>query len=169
MQIDFCVLAFGFSLYQYKHKDMTIQQLIDKVKVIVQEKLQINTFYIGNNFDMSAGKGDNYPCVWFEMPVLVNYNNKCKHSKEYTFSMDFLTLPEYDDTTDEINMISHMESYADGFLQHLKMDLDFSLVDFPNGLTVKSMNADKACGIRLDIKVNTGRICVDCLEHPETC
>jgi hypothetical protein len=31
--------------------------------------------------------------------------------------------------------------------------------DLPTGLSVKSINADVACGIRLDIKINTGRVC----------
>jgi len=138
---------------------MTIQNLVDVCKDITLHKLQFKSFYIGNTWDMSAGKADIYPCLWLEMPVLVDYQTINKINKQFTFSLDLIILPKLDDTTDEINMISHMEEYADEFLYYLKQNPDFILMDFPTGLTIKSINADNACGIRLDIKVKTGRVC----------
>jgi hypothetical protein len=148
---------------------MNINCLVNRCKSIALENLNFKSFYIGNTFDHSTSKGDTYPCLWAEMPILVDYNNACKHSKQFTFSLTFLTLPHLDDTVDEINMISHLEEYADKFLQYLKEDKDLSIVPSPTGLTVKAINADVACGIRIDIKVNTGRVCDDICDIKELC
>jgi hypothetical protein len=138
---------------------MTINELMEACKDITLNKIEAASFYVGNTWDMAAGKADIYPCVWFEFPVLVSYSTRVTLSKEFTFSLDFLIMPKMDDTTDEIQKISDMEIMADSFLYWLKKDLRFPLEDLPTGLTVKSINADNACGIRLDIKVNTGRAC----------
>lgn len=99
---------------------MNINQLVEKVKLIVLDKLEFKEFTVGNTWDMAAGKGDKYPCAWMEFPVLVTYSVTGKLQKELTFSIDFLNLAKLDDTADEINHISHMEEYADIFLQYLK-------------------------------------------------
>jgi len=138
---------------------MSIQELVDVCQDIALNKIEAQSFYVGNTWDMSTGKGDIYPAVWFEFPVLVDYTTVNTLSKQITFSLDFLTLANLDSTTDEIQMISHMEELADEFLFYLKRNKQFPLVDIPTGLTVKSINADNACGIRIDLKVNTGRYC----------
>jgi hypothetical protein len=138
---------------------MNIQDLVDIVKDIALNKVDAKSFYIGNNWDMSATKGDQYPSVWFEMPVLVTYTTVGSLSKEFTFSLDFLGFPKPDNTLDEIQVISDMEEMADLFLYYLKQNKTIPMSDLPTGLSVKSINADVACGIRLDIKINTGRVC----------
>jgi len=140
--------------------NMTIQNLVDVVKGIVLDDLGMSSYYVGNSWDMSTGKADTYPNCWFEMPVLVNYNVQNKQYKTFVFSLDFLKLPEMDNTSDEILKISECEVLADKFLSYLKQDSDFSLVETPTGLSVKSINADNACGIRLDIRVNAKRECL---------
>jgi hypothetical protein len=139
---------------------MTIQELVDLVKDLSLNSIEAKSFYIGNTWDQSSGKGDIYPCVWFEFPVMTAYQTVDVITKELTFSLDFLTLAKSDNTVDEINMISHMEVLADLFLYYLRQQKQYlSLVDKPIGLTVKNINADNAVGIRLDIKINTGREC----------
>ena len=146
---------------------MSIQELVDVCRDISLNKIDAKTFYVGNTWDMSTGKGDIYPAVWFEFPVLVDYTTVGPLSKQLTFSIDFLTLANLDDTLDEIQMISHMEELADLFLLYLKKQKGFSLVDIPTGLTVKSINADNACGLRIDLRVNTGRVCPDCTKKTD--
>jgi hypothetical protein len=150
---------------------MNISQLICKCKDIALNKLDMKSFYVGNTFDHSTSKGDSYPCLWFEMPVLTEYSIAGKHNKQFTFALSFLNLPKLDDLNDEINHISHMEEYADRFLQYMKQDPDFSLFQTPVGLSLKAINSDIACGIRIDIKVNTGRVCdpVTCDTEPPCC
>ena len=119
---------------------MTIQELVDVCEDIALNKIDASSFYVGNTWDMSTGKGDIYPNVWFEFPVLVDYKTISNLTKTFTFSLDFLTLAKSDDTIDEINMISHMEELADLFLYWLKRDPNFKLLDAPTGLSVKSIN-----------------------------
>ena len=139
---------------------MTIQELSDKIKAIALDDVGLRSYYIGNTWDMSAGKEDTYPNLWLEMPILVEYSTQQKLYKTFTFSVDILMLPKLDDLPDEIDKISQCEVYADQFLHYLRQDSDFVIQDFPSGLTVKTINADQACGVRLDIKVNTGRVCL---------
>jgi len=146
---------------------MNINDLVDVCRNIALNKIEAKSFYVGNTWDMSTGKGDIYPAVWFEFPVLVDYSTVNTLSKQITFSLDFLTLGNLDDTNDEINMISHMEELADLFLLYLKKQKSIPLIDLPTGLTVKSINADNACGIRVDIKINTGRVCPDCTQKTD--
>lgn len=138
---------------------MTINQLVSRCRDIVLDKMEFQSFYIGNVWDQSTQKGDTYPTAWFELPVIVEYNSVGKHSKQYSFSIVLLTMPKMDDVPDEVNKISDIERYADIFLQYLKEDKDMALVERAIGMSVKSINSDYAVGIRLDIKINTGREC----------
>lgn len=147
---------------------MTIQELVVKCKAIALDYLEMKSFYVGNEWDHSTSKGDTYPALWFEMPVLTEYQTT-GNNKTMTFSLVFLTLPELDNTVDEINMISHMEELADEFLQHLKKDKQLALFQLPTSLSVKAINADVACGVRVDIRVNTGRVCVTPCVPPTVC
>jgi hypothetical protein len=147
---------------------MTINELVRIIKHIALDKMSgIKSFYVGNTWDMSQDKGNVYPNLWLEMPILINYTIQNKLTKEFSFSIDILDLPKLDDTLSEIDRISHCERLCDEFLFLLQQDIEckkeFSLVDLPSGLSVKAINADNACGIRLDIKVNSQRICLkDC-------
>jgi hypothetical protein len=61
--------------------------------------------------------------------------------------------------------MSHAEEKLDLFLQYLRLDKELSIVS-ANGLTIKAINADVAAGIRLDIRITTGRYCPeDCLNY----
>jgi len=139
---------------------MTIQELVTVVKDIALEDISLNSFYVGNTWDHSTGKADQYPCLWFEMPVLVDYNVQSKLFKTFIFSIDILMLADLDNVYDEIDKISQCEVLADKFLYYLKQNTDFNLVNNPSGLSMKSVNADDAVGIRLDIRVNTPRVCL---------
>ena len=138
---------------------MTISELVEVVKGIAIDDLGLNSFYVGNTWDMAGGKADNYPNLWFELPVLVDYNVQTKLSKQFTFSIDILMLAKLDNVNDEVHQISHCEEYADKFLAFLKTRLSYTLLNNPSGLTLKSINADDAVGVRLDIRINTPRVC----------
>jgi hypothetical protein len=139
---------------------MTISNFIDVCKDIALNKLELQSFYVGNTWDQSSSKGDIYSCLWLELPILIDYSTIVTLSKEFTFSINILDLAKSDNVNDEFRVISECEQRADLFLAYLKQNLKFPLVDRPTGLTVRHINADGACGVRLDIKVNTGRECL---------
>ena len=139
---------------------MTIKELTEVVKTITLEKLNLNSFYIGNTWDHSTGKADQYPNLWFEMPVLLNYNIQNKQFKTFIFSVDILMMPKMDDPIDEIDKISQCEVLMDKFLHYLKANGDYNIFLNPTALSIKSINADNACGVRADIQVNTKRECL---------
>ncbi len=136
---------------------MNIQEMIDKIKVISLNHKEIKSFYVGNTWNMSGGKGDVYPAVWVELPVLVGYS--INNRKTYTFSFDVLMLPKNDDVNDEVFKISQCEAIADQLLQAFKSYLPHSGIESMDGLSVKNINADTACGVRIDIRLQTNREC----------
>jgi len=139
---------------------MTLEELVDIVKTITLEDLELNSFYIGNTWDHSAGKRDLYPNLWFEMPVFTSYVVSTKLAKTFTFSVSILEFPSMDNTESEIKNISICEVYADKFLSYLRAN-GISINGEPSGLSIKSVNADNACGIRLDLSISTPRECLE--------
>ena len=139
---------------------MTIQELVDIVKTIALEKVDLESFYIGNTWDQAVGKSDDYPNCWFEMPVLVDYQVSAKLSKTYTFSINILMFPKLDDPVDEIDKISQAEVLMDKFLMYMNRDSSIKMLNDPTALSVKSINADNACGVRVDVQVTTPRVCL---------
>lgn len=138
---------------------MTIQNLVDEIKSIVLNDMDIRSYSLGNTWDQSVTKGDQYPHFWFEMPVLVSYNVQAKQFKTFTFSINILQLPKMDNPADEIHHISECEVLMDEFLLRLNQS-SFDIVVNPTSLSIKSVNADNACGVRADIQVNTKRECL---------
>ena len=88
------------------------------------------------------------------------YSLSLKNHKEIDISLDFLYIPRLDDVPDEFNFMSHAEEDLDLFLQYLSKDKNLTIIS-ATGLTIKSVNADMAAGIRLDVRIRTGRYCPD--------
>jgi len=111
---------------------------------------------VGNTWDMSTTKGDVYPAVWVEMPVLVEYTLK---TKTYTFSIDVISLAKSDDLNSELSIQSQCEAIADQLLQVFKLKIANMSEGRLTGLTVKNINADIATGVRVDVQFITNREC----------
>lgn len=136
---------------------MNIQSLIDRIKYICLNHKEVKSFNLGNTWDMSSTKGDIYPAVWIEQPILITY--ELKGNKQYTFSLDVLMLPKSDDRGDEVWKQSECETIADELLQAFNKYIKNFGISSSNGLTVKNINADMAVGVRIDIILNTNREC----------
>lgn len=136
---------------------MNINYIVQRIKEIALNHKDIKSFYIGNTWDASTGKGDIYPCLWVEFPVLIEYTPK---QKTYTFSINVLMLAKSDDTYDEMNKQSQCEEIADQLTQAFQKYINNISVGRNVGLTVKNINADVATGVRIDIQFNTNRECV---------
>ena len=139
---------------------MTINEIIIKIKDICLAHEDVNSFNVGNTWDMSTGKGDVYPNVWLELPVLISYSTQNKPIKSFTFSFDVLMVPENDNVLDEFDKISQCEVIADQILTSIKTLKGFSITNSPSGLSVKNINGDMACGVRIDLVLTTNRECL---------
>lgn len=137
---------------------MTIQELVNRIKEISLNHIEIKSVHVGNTWDMAASKSsDIYPACWIEFPVLVTYGTGSQ--KTYGFSIDILALPKQDDVWDEMNVISQCEAIVDQLTQVFKLKIAGIGVGRMTGLTVKNLNADIACGVRIDIEVITNKEC----------
>lgn len=136
---------------------MNIETLKNRLRDICLTHADVRSFHIGNTWDEAVNKSDDrYPAVWFELPVLIDYTPK---TKTYTISMNILELPKLDDVGDELHQISHAEEIADALIQafsHKICDINVGVV---NALSLKNVNSDIACGVRLDLAINTSRLC----------
>lgn len=136
---------------------MTIQDLIDRLQYICLNHVEVKSFNLGNTWDMSTGKGDDYVAVWIEQPILVEYVKQGQ--KNYRFSMDVLALAKNDNMPDTFKKQSECESIADDLLQAFSKYMKNFGLETATGLTVKNINADQAVGVRVDITINTNREC----------
>jgi len=136
---------------------MNINDIVKRIEEISLNHNLVKSFYIGNTWDASTGKGDVYPCVWTEFPVLIEYTPK---QKTYTFSLNVLMLANNDDTYDEMNKQSQCEVIADQLTQAYQKFINGIAVGRNVGLTVKNINADVATGVRMDLQFITNRECV---------
>lgn len=135
---------------------MNIQDLTNRMKEICLNHKDIKSFNVGNTWNMATGKGDVYPAVWVESPVLINYTLK---QKTYTFSLDVLMMAKANDVNDELYKQSICEQIGDQLLQVFKLKINGLSEGRMTGLTVKNINADLAVGVRIDLEFNTNREC----------
>ena len=136
---------------------MNINEIIQRMETVTLAHKVVKGFYVGNTWEMAASKSsDIYPAVWVEFPILVNYNG---NDKVYTFSFDVLMLPKQDDVWDELDKISQCEAIADQLTQAYKLKIKGVGFGRMTGLTVKNLNADIACGVRVDMDVTTNKEC----------
>ena len=137
-----------------------IKTLVERIKAISLNHKEVNSFHVGNTWDMATGKDDVYPNVWVEFPVLIEYTSSPRGSnKVYTLSIDVLDLAKNDDTWDEMSKESQCEQIADQLLQAYQKYISQYSNGRMVGLTVKNINADKAVGVRIDVQFQTNREC----------
>jgi hypothetical protein len=136
---------------------MNIQDTVNRIKEICLNHVDVKSFNVGNTWEQSTTKGDIYPAIWLELPVLIEYVKQGQ--KNYTFSLDVLMLAKNDDTVDELQKQSECETIADELIQAFMKYIKNVGIETATGLTVKNLNADMATGVRIDLKVNTNREC----------
>ena len=134
----------------------SIKDTVERIKEISLAHKEIKSFHVGNTWDHSTSKGDQYCALWVEFPVLVEYTLV---QKIYTFSIDVLTLAHADDTWDEMEKQSYCEAIGDELLQAYKKYIANFNMGRMTGLTVKNLNSDMATGVRLDVQFITNREC----------
>lgn len=136
---------------------MNLQEIVNKIQEISLQNEYINSFNVGNTWNQSASKSsDVYPACWLELPVLINYAQP-KVQKRYEMSLDVLMLAKQDDLMDELNKISQCEQIADEIIKILEFKVQGFKLANATGLTVKAINADLACGVRIDFTIITNR------------
>ncbi len=137
---------------------MTINEVITHIKDICLKHNQINSFQYGMKYNSATGKGEKYPLIWLESPVLINYDNQ--RNKRYTMALNVLMLAKPDDYIDVVNKQSQTEEIMDDILQGMqflfKNNLGYETID---GLTLENFSDDMAVGCRADFTLITNRNC----------
>ena len=137
---------------------MTINKTIDHVRHISLKHEQVKTFHAGHSWNSATNKGETYPNVWLEMPVLNSYTNA--REKRYTFALNVLMLAKQDDFLDVINKQSQCEEILDDILQALQFLFKNNMgYEDITGITLENFNDDLACGARADLTIITNRTC----------
>jgi len=136
---------------------MNLQELIANIQELCLSHKQISSFQVGNTFDVGVAKAQEYPCVWLELPLLVDYNET--RSKTYSTALNFLSLCKADNLDSAVEKTSDMEVICDEVLQAIKSK--FTKIGSENtvGVTMRSFSDDDLVGVRCDITFLVGREC----------
>jgi hypothetical protein len=141
---------------------MTLNELLTNIQELALSNKQIKAVQTGSKFDVGVAKKDEYPCLWIEIPILINYNDN--RFKTFTFALNFLSLCKADDLTDAILKTSDMEIVSDDVLQAIKYKYTHIGIENITGLTLKSFSDDDLVGVRVELTFMLGRDC-DWREH----
>lgn len=137
---------------------MTLNNLINEIKTLALSHDQITAYHVGESFDVATSKSsENYPAVWFELPILSNYIDRRK--KTHTLALNTLTLAKSDDINDQMNKTSDMEVVMDELLQAI--DDKFQNIGLSDivAVTLRNFSDDDLVGVRCDITFTIGRQC----------
>lgn len=137
---------------------MTINEVVQHIKEVSLKHKQVIAFQAGMRYNMATGKGESYPLIWLETPVLIDYPNQ--RNKTYTMAINVLMLAMPDNYKDVVNKQSQTEEIMDDILQALqyiyKGNLGYESID---GLTMENFSDDLAVGCRADFTIITNRNC----------
>ena len=136
---------------------MNLQELLQSLTDLALSHKQIKAVQTGNKFDIGVAKADEYPSLWLETPILIDYNNKIK--KTFTFALNFLSLCKSDDLQDSIAKTSDMEIVCDEMLQAIDDKYRHIGIENITGLTLKSFSDDDLVGVRVELTFMVGKQC----------
>jgi len=137
---------------------MTLSDLIDDIKELALAHDQVVSFHVGESFDVATSKSsERYPAVWFELPILTQYDNSRR--KIHALSMSFLTLAKSDDIADQMYKTSDMEVVADEVMQAINDKFQNIGVQSISSITLRNFSDDDLVGVRVDLGFIVGRAC----------
>ena len=137
---------------------MNLNELITDIKSISLSHDQVVSFHVGNDFDIATSKSsEKYPAIWFELPILTNYQDRRK--KTHTAALNALSLAKADDIDDQIYKTSDMEIIMDELLQAIDNKFPTIGLSDIDSITLRNYSDDDLVGVRCDITFTIGRTC----------
>lgn len=122
----------------------------------------INSYEVGDNFDMQKTGESIYPMLFFEDNTFnINYLKGYK-----TFNLTYYIVEQpMESGEDYIELMNKIEIINDNILQYLQLDNVDLVYEFSNinSIPLKEWMGDKTCAIRTEITFNVLREINNCL------
>lgn len=136
---------------------MTLDQLRTILKTTALQHKQVKTFDYGESFEAAINGNYEYPAIFMELPVLINYDNRGLQ-KTFDFAIDVYDLPDFDDKNDAFNEFSNAEVIGDAYFSKLKADNQTTFrISSINAVTFRNQTDDDLAGVRYELTINTNR------------
>ena len=137
---------------------MTLNELITEIKALALAHDQVQSFQVGESFDVATSKSsERYPAVWFELPILISYDDARK--KSHALALDVLTLAKEDDINDQMYKTSDMETIGDELLQAINDKFTNIGILGSGAITLRNFSDDDLVGVRVEVAFTVGRAC----------
>lgn len=136
---------------------MTLKQLKEILRVTALQHKEVNTFDFGETFEAAINGNYQYPAIFMELPVLINYTPDGL-DKTFSFAIDIYDLKDFNDKDADYDAFSNCEVIGDAYFSKLRADnrSTFSITDI-NAITFRNQTDDDLAGVRYELLVTTRR------------
>ena len=136
---------------------MTLEELKEILKTTALDHKQVKTFDYGETFLAALDGQYEYPAIYLELPILINYDDRGLQ-KTFQFAMDVFDLKQFNDKEADYDAFSNAEVIGDAYFSKLKAEYSdqFRISDI-NALTFRNQTTDDLSGIRYELIVTTSR------------
>ncbi len=136
---------------------MTLETLKDILRTTALNHKQVKTFDFGEQFEAAVDGNYEYPAIFMELPVLIDYDDRGLQ-KTFSFALDVMDLTDFNSIDKDYNAFSNCEVIGDAYFSKLKSDnnTEFRISDI-NALTFRNFSDDDLAGVRYELTVTTSR------------
>lgn len=136
---------------------MNLNDLMEILKVTALNHKDVNTFDYGESFEAAINGNYEYPAIFMELPVLIDYDDRGLQ-KTYQFAINIYDKTEFNSLDKDYDAFSKAEVIGDAYFSKLKADNNtlFRISDI-NALTFRNQTDDDLAGIRFELIVTTKR------------
>ena len=136
---------------------MTLSELKEILKTTALQHKQVKTFDYGEQFEAAVNGNYEYPAIFMELPVLIDYDERGVQ-KTFAFAMDIYDLTDFNDKDADYDAFSNAEVIGDAYFSKLKADNQtlFRISDI-NALTFRNQTDDDLAGVRYELIITTSR------------
>jgi len=149
---------------------MKLSELKTILKNTALKHKEVNTFDFGETFEAAIDGNYEYPAIFMELPILIQYNDRGLQ-KTFTFAIDVFDKTEFNSKDMDYDAFSNAESIGDAYFSKLKVDnSQFFRISNIDALTFRNQTDDDLAGVRYEITITTNReFCGDDFESQFDC
>lgn len=136
---------------------MTLSELKQILKTTALKHKLVNTFDFGEVFEAAINGDYEYPAIFMELPILINYDERGL-KKTLQFAIDIYDLKEFNNKDADYDGFSKSEVIGDAYFSKLSADNKdkFRISDITS-LTFRNQTDDDLCGVRYELTITTNR------------
>lgn len=136
---------------------MELKELKDILRTTALAHVEVKTFDYGEQFEAAVNGNYEYPAIFMELPVLINYDERGLQ-KTFQFAIDVYDLPEFDDKDQAYDQFSNAEVIGDAYFSKLKAENGtlFRISDI-TAVTFRNQTDDDLAGVRYELTITTSR------------